>query len=378
MKITLLASDEATAPLYRVRALARLLQRRFEVEVLGFVSHAGAVDPAAPRDFPYRAVVAGRGQAFAASARSLREAITGDLVYAMKPRPTSYGVALAHRAATGCPVVVDVDDWELFMIHPWSRFTLKNMAYALGRLGDPNNYLATWALDRRIRAADGITAVSRFFQQRYGGLLAPHYVDTELFDPARHDGTTTRAVHGLGDHRVIVFAGIAHPGKGVAEILAALQGLGPGAPTWRLVIVGPATPYARTIAAADARVVLVGTQPPTRTPAYLAMADLVVLPQRPTPVAVGQMPMKLFEAMAMGVPVVATALSDIPEVLAGCGRVVPPDDPAALRDAIAELLTEPAAARALGARARARVVAHHSWEVGARVIGDYLAARVAG
>ncbi|MEB3327902.1 MAG: glycosyltransferase [Candidatus Sericytochromatia bacterium] len=378
MKITLLASDEATAPLYRVRALARLLQRRFEVEVLGFVSQAEAVDPVAPRDFPYRAIVARCGRGFAASAQAMREAITGDLVYAMKPRPTSYGVALAHRAATGCPVVVDVDDWELFMIHPWSRFTLKNMAYALGRLDDPNNYLATWALDRRVREADGVTAVSRFFQQRYGGLLAPHYVDTALFDPARHDGAATRAAHGLEDQRVVVFAGIAHPGKGVAAILEALRALGPGAPAWRLVIVGPATPYARAIAASDARVVLVGTQPPTRTPAFLAMADLVVLPQRPTPVAVGQMPMKLFEAMAMGVPVVATALSDIPEVLTGCGRVVPPDDPGALRGAIAELLAEPAAARALGRRARARVVERHSWEVGAAVIGDYLAARVGG
>ncbi|MEB3220589.1 MAG: glycosyltransferase family 4 protein [Candidatus Sericytochromatia bacterium] len=378
MKITLLASDEATAPLYRVRALARLLQRRFEVEVLGFVSEARAIDAAAPRDFPYRAIPVGRGRAFAASARRLREAISGDLVYAMKPRPTSYGVALAHRAATGCPVVVDVDDWEIFMIHPWSRFTLKNMAYALRRLDDPNNHLATWALDRRIGKADGVTAVSRFFQRRYGGLLAPHYVDTALYDPARHDGEASRRALGLEGQRVVVFAGIAHPGKGVAAILEALRGLGPGAPAWRLVIVGPATPYARAIASSDPRVVLVGTQPPTRTPAYLAMADLVVLPQRRSPVAVGQMPMKLFEAMAMAVPVIATALSDIPEVLEGCGRVVPPDDPRALRDAIAELFAEPAAARALGQRARARVVARHSWEVGAAVIGDYLATRASG
>lgn len=372
MKITILASDETTAPLYRVRALARLLQRRFEVEVLGFVTAPEQVDPAAPRDFPYRAVAAPPGRPFADAERELRGLVTGDLIYAMKPRPTSYGVALRHRREAGVPVVVDVDDWELYMIHPWSRFTLKNMAYALPRWREPNNYLATWALDRRIREADGITVVSRFFQARHGGLLAPHYVDTELFDPGRHDRAALRERLGLTDHRVVVFAGIAHPGKGVAEILGALQRLGGSPPGWRLLIVGPETPHARAVAAADPRVVLLGTQPPARTPEFLAMADLVVLPQRPTPVAVGQMPMKLFEAMAMGVPVVATAVSDIPQVLAGCGLVVPPDDPRALAAAIATLLEDPAGARALGRLARERVLAHHAWRVGAELIGDYL------
>ena len=35
MRITLIASDESTAPLYRVRLLARVLAQRFDVEVLG-------------------------------------------------------------------------------------------------------------------------------------------------------------------------------------------------------------------------------------------------------------------------------------------------------------------------------------------------------
>ena len=375
MKITILASDEISAPLYRVRLLAKMLQRRFEVEVLGFVFDPESVDPCAPRDFPYTAIPATCGVGFWRAEAELRSRITGDLIYAMKPRPSSYGVALRHRAATGIPVVVDVDDWELYMLRPWSKYWLKNMAYALPRLHEPNNYASTWALDHGIRFADGRTVVSSFFQQRYGGMLVPQYVDTDLFDPALFDREALRRELGLApEHQVIVFAGIAHPAKGVGDIIRALRALGSDRSDWRLVIAGPMTPYACELASQDERVLLLGTQPPIRTPAFLAMADLVVLPQKPAKAAVGQMPMKLYEAMAMGLPVISTAMSDIPGLLEGCGRVVAPGDVRALAGAISDLLDHPAHARWLGMNARRKILAHYSWRVGAPELGAYFQA----
>lgn len=371
MKITILASDEISAPLYRVRLLAKMLQRRFDVEVLGFVFDPDRVDPAAPRDFPYTAIPVRRPADYRDAVKDLRSRITGDLIYAMKPRPSSYGVALTHRAETGLPVVVDIDDWELFMIKPWSNYWLKNFLHALPRLREPNNYASTWFLDKLIGLADGRTVVSRFFQDRYGGVIAPQYVDTDLFDPGRFDRKAMRQHLGLDDYQLIVFAGIAHPSKGLADILAALDRLGRHRRDWRLVIVGPKTPYALEVAAADDRVVLLGTQPPTRTPEFLAMADLVVLPQKRTRAAVGQMPMKLYEALAMGLPVVSTAMSDIPLLLDGCGLVAPPEDPDALAAAIGELLDDPAEAARLGAAARARIVDRFSWRAGASDLGAY-------
>ena len=371
MKITILASDEISAPLYRVRLLAKMLQRRYDVEVLGFVMDPEKLDPGAPRDFPYTAVPVGPGRSFKEAEKELRAQITGDVIYAMKPRPSSYGVALKHRFETGTPVVVDVDDWELYMTYPWSKYTLKNMAYALPRLHEPNNYLATWGLDKAIGLADGRTVVSSFFQQRYGGVLAPQYVDTDLFDPQRYPRETIRKAYGLNDYQLIVFAGIAHPSKGVGEIIGALSALGTQRRDWRLVIVGPVTPYARAIADADDRVVLMGTQPPTRTPEFLAMADMVVLPQRPTHASVGQMPMKLYEAMAMGLPVISTTMSDIPKLLDGCGVVVPPDDRGQLSMAIGALLDNPGLGERLGAAARERITEKYSWKVGCAELGLY-------
>jgi glycosyltransferase involved in cell wall biosynthesis len=371
MKITILASDEISAPLYRVRLLAKMLQRRCEVEVLGFVFDERKLDPRSPRDFPYTPIVVRGARDYARAERELRSRITGDVLYAMKPRPSSYGLALRHRVATRKPVIVDIDDWELFMIKPWSKWAIKNFAYALPRLHEVNNYASTWAMDKFISFADGRTVVSSFFQNRYGGMLAPQYVDTDLFDPEAYDRKALRLQHGLDDHPLIVFAGIAHPAKGVGEIIRALDKLGPERRDVRLVIVGPVTPYAQQLAEQDERVVLMGTQPPTRTPEFLAMADLVVLPQQQARASQGQMPMKLYEAMAMGLPVISTAMSDIPQLLSGCGLVTPPGDLGQLADAIALLLDNPACAADLARRARQRIVDQYSWRAGAVELEAY-------
>ena len=58
--------------------------------------------------------------------------------------------------------------------------------------------------------------------------------------------------------------------------------------------------------------------------------------------------------MAMGKPIVATRISDIPEVLGGCGYLVDPNEPSQLADAIQYILDHPDEARAKGHAARER------------------------
>jgi glycosyltransferase involved in cell wall biosynthesis len=71
------------------------------------------------------------------------------------------------------------------------------------------------------------------------------------------------------------------------------------------------------------------------------------------------MPLVVLEAMEEGVPVVASRVSGIPEVVEnGCtGWTVPPEDPASLAAALVEVLDDPAAARRRGARGRRRLEA---------------------
>jgi glycosyltransferase involved in cell wall biosynthesis len=70
--------------------------------------------------------------------------------------------------------------------------------------------------------------------------------------------------------------------------------------------------------------------------------------------------------MAMGKPVIATRISDLPLILEGCGELVPPADASALARAIQSVLDDPQQAVRLGQAARARCLALYSREVTCR------------
>ena len=81
-------------------------------------------------------------------------------------------------------------------------------------------------------------------------------------------------------------------------------------------------------------------------------------------------PIVVAEALALGVPVVATAVGRVPEMVnATVGRVVPPRDPGALADALTELATSPELRAAMSTHGRSQ---HSSW-----TLDDVIAAHLA-
>lgn len=98
---------------------------------------------------------------------------------------------------------------------------------------------------------------------------------------------------------------------------------------------------------------LLPLQPFERLSELLGLADIHLLPQSPEAEDL-VLPSKLSGMLSSGRPVIATCHADteIAKVVTQCGRVVPPEDGAALAAAISELAAEPPLRRDLGLRAR--------------------------
>jgi glycosyltransferase involved in cell wall biosynthesis len=74
-------------------------------------------------------------------------------------------------------------------------------------------------------------------------------------------------------------------------------------------------------------------------------------------------PLKIYEYMASGLPVVASDVGDLARVVrhGETGLICPPDDPAALAAALGRLADDPASARRMGRAGRAQVFERHTW-----------------
>jgi glycosyltransferase involved in cell wall biosynthesis len=100
----------------------------------------------------------------------------------------------------------------------------------------------------------------------------------------------------------------------------------------------------------------------TELPAYFRRADLVVLPYR----EIDQSGV-LFTALAFGRPLLLSDVGGFPEVAeTGAARVVPAGDPVALREALRELLGDPAALAGMASRARDAAAGEYAWGTIAR------------
>jgi glycosyltransferase involved in cell wall biosynthesis len=292
--------------------------------------------------------------------------IDGDIVYAIKARPVSLGLGVWAKQHLGRPLALDIDDWEVggYLDYPRRRRLLLAL-----NLSNPNGYTFTRLIERQIGEADAITTVSTFLQHRFGGVIVPHGRDARCFDPARYEATAIRQRHGLPrDKQLLLFLGTPRRHKGIDILLEALHLISTcrGLHDVHSVIAGidwnhPLAPKIREWST-RLPVTLLGMQPFAEVPALLVAADIAIIPQSQRPFSQAQIPAKLIDAMAMGKPIVASAVSDIPTILEGCGLTVPPGDAQAVANAVEKLLTDRDLADSLGQKARQRFLKCYTWD----------------
>jgi glycosyltransferase involved in cell wall biosynthesis len=211
-------------------------------------------------------------------------------------------------------------------------------------------------------------------------LVLPNAVDTQRFHP-RIDGAATRARwHVPPGALVIGFAGSLKPWHGVETLLDAFALLRPQVSEARLLVVGtgPREAALRERAAMlglQDTVLFTGGVPHEAMPGLLAAMDIAAAPYSSVPDFYFS-PLKLYEYMAAGLAVVASATGEIGSLVreGHTGVLCPPDDPAVLARTLLQLARDPQARARLGQAARAEAE-RHTWEANARAIATLAAPR---
>lgn len=384
--VTFLVPDIGAPTVGAAVKLADLLHAAYDTEIVGPDFGSGVCGMY--RDaYPFRSIPAGRLYRFPDygwERRRLARELRGDVLVAVKAFAHTVPVALAEGRRRRVPVAVYLDEWDAAVWYQKS-FTAR-LSLALRHAHHPLNEAYHGLVERTIRRTDDVWSTTTFLQRRFGGAVIHAGVKCDYFKPQPVERVEAlKKTLGLSSRRVIVFGGVVRPHKGVEEILEALARLKDSRNA--LLVVGPITehlaqllkdpryqPYLVVAGDALGGATSLNAEIHRQMPLYLDVGDLVVLPLRDTLLAQSQMPIKVFEAMAMGKPLVVTRVADLPEMVKGCGWVVPPDDPGALADAIGSAFERPQECREFGARARERALAEFSGEV----CSQALCRRVAG
>jgi glycosyltransferase involved in cell wall biosynthesis len=351
MKIAILSHNLTSNAAMRAHRLGLAARRFAEVTVFGPAKHRGAWG-ALPQEPWIHALESKNLPKFFKTALELILACEADVVIAVKPYLASFGLALLAGECRRIPVVLDIDDLDVELAPKVDR----GLPETLQDLRDPASTIYLRILSRSVGAAAAITVASTRLQAVFGGTLVPHGCPTEQMNPALVDREQARKRFGFAGP-VVVFPGTRRTHKGLKPLAKAVSRIA-GA---RLAVLCRPDDFTQP-EWDEFPLIRIPLIPYASLPDFLAAGDVVAIPQLDTVAASHQMPMKVYDAMAMGKPIVASTVSDLPQVLDGCARLVPPGDVSSLAKAIRDLLDHPREAEELGQRARARCLERYSLE----------------
>ncbi|MEA5600854.1 glycosyltransferase family 4 protein [Nostoc sp. UHCC 0252] len=388
LKVSILVSDLSKAGAGRwggggVRSflIAQALQKlEYEVEILGFVfGDEPAVIPQS--EIPVSQVVGYKYPQFLISASQLLKKIDGDIIYAMRPKPTTFGLSMLKQLRNHRPILLDIDDWELswhggekWQYHPTPKQFIRDVFKPDGALRYPDHPLYLKWVESLARNANAITIHTQFLKERFGGVYLPNGKDTNLFNPAHHNPEDSRARYGLSEYRILMFPGAPRPYKGVEDVLIALDKI--NQPDLRLVIVGgsPYDDYDQQLQQKWGRwIIKLPKYPADFMPDLVAAAHIIVVPQRDTAETRAQFPLKLTDGMAMAKPVLSTRVGDIPKILGDTGYLVEPASPEQIAEQIQLIFQNLESANQRGIKARERCVEYYSIEAMASTLKSVIA-----
>ncbi|MDD5639031.1 MAG: glycosyltransferase family 4 protein [Candidatus Pacebacteria bacterium] len=364
MKVSLLAPNLSSNSTGRAYILAKVLQRKYEVEIIGPLFGKEIWRPISnDLSIHLNPININKNFRSVGQFQELYSKIKGDVIYAIKPLFPSFGVGLVKKIFTKKPLVLDIDDWELGFFNASQRKTYFLKPY--------NNlrFLAAFISEKTVKFADEITVSNSFLKEKFGGNIIYHGRDTDYLDPALFDRKKIRNKYKIEPSRkVLMFLGTPQPYKGIEDVVDALPLVRSKNLLLFIVGIDNKSEYCRELTKLIKKrlkkdqYILYGLQPFEKIPEFLSLADIVIIPQRKEKSTLGQTPAKIFDAMAMAKPIISTNVSDIPEILDDCGWVVEPHQPTQIANTITYILNNYAEAEEIGLKARKKCIQYYSWD----------------
>jgi glycosyltransferase involved in cell wall biosynthesis len=231
---------------------------------------------------------------------------------------------------------------------------------------------------RQIRQASAVITVTPQMADyisrdvgRPDSFVVPNGADVARFKPVLTRPKT------MPPNYVILFGALA-PWQGIETAMDATQeAIWPA--SVKLVIVGDGLMRDSVQRRVSENIVYLGSKPYRAMPEIIGGAVASLLPKSSRHHSEsGLSPLKLYESMACGVPIIASDLPNLASTVKGasCGLVIPSENPTALAEAVRWLVEHPAEAKIMGINGRDASVAHHSWQQRATETAEILASVV--
>lgn len=357
-----------------VQEVIRALRRQ-GVQVRLFAMRLGAEPPADLSDLPVHSLpeppqgdIARRERAAMASAATVQDALQNagpfDCVYERYSLWSSAGMDYAE--SRGIPGILEVNA-------PLIEEQIRHRELVHREEAERIAARAFAAAHAIIAVSPGVAAYLDGYPQSRGRVhvlangIDPARFPAELFaDRPQPDSSATFTIG---------FLGTLKPWHGLKLLLDVFIAMRSRDPDLRLLLVGDGPERAgieQRIAKAgiSGSVTLIGAVPPAEVANWLRQMDVGTAPY-PEMERFYFSPLKIYEYMAAGLPVVASRVGGLDRVVREqeTGLIYPPGDAAGLQAALAGLRADPALCRRLGQAARAEALTKHSWDsVAARIL----------
>lgn len=380
IKVSILTPDLSHNCLGRAYLLAKILKKHYEVEVVGPLFDGDCIWKPVVNDesISYKFVRCSKLNPYW-QIRQLIKKINGDVIYAHKPSFMSFGVGLLKKVFEKKPLILDIDDWQMgFMKESWNKSSSFHrfifLIFSTLFFYNLGSYWNSLFGEKLARCANEITVSNNFLQKKFGGTIVWHARDIKVFDPGKFDQDQIKEKYKIDRNRkVVMFFGTPRPYKGIEHLMRSIKLV--KNKNILLVIIGidNEDSYCFDLVktakkSLGKRFIGLGQQSFEMAPELLAMADIVVIPQKKNFATIGQIPAKIFDAMAMAKPIIATNVSDLPEILDGCGWIIESGNEKQLVKTIQYILDNPGEAKKAGEKARQKCLDYYSLDIVEKVL----------